>query len=183
MNVLTLAPAALPAFGWAVHGGWLTRRLTAARRDPLTGLHTRAGFTARAERLIARHPRAVVLLIDLDDFKAINDTHGHPAGDTVLAATGARLNRWCGRSGIPARLGGDEFAAIVTDPDTTPGLPALREALHTPVPHAGHLLPVAASIGVCHIADLPAPTLTDALSAADRAMYRAKGHPRRNSPR
>jgi GGDEF domain-containing protein len=66
---------------------------------------------------------------------------------------------------------------------TTPGLPALYAALHTPVPHAGDLLPAAASIGVCRVADLPVPSLTDALSAADAAMYQAKGHTRRNSPR
>jgi diguanylate cyclase (GGDEF)-like protein len=182
MDPLAIAPA-LPVLGWLVHGSLLARRLTAARRDPLTGLHTRAGFTARAEHLITRHPTALVLLIDLDDFKATNDTHGHPAGDTVLTATAARLNRWCGRAGICARLGGDEFAAIVTHPADTPGLPALHTALHTPVAHNGTALPVAASIGACHLADLPAPSLTDALSAADRAMYQAKGHTRRNTQR
>jgi diguanylate cyclase (GGDEF)-like protein len=180
---LTALTPVLPALGWAVHGGLLTRRLGAARRDPLTGLHTRAGFTARAERLLTRAPRAVVLLIDLDDFKAVNDTYGHTAGDALLAATGRRLASWCGTSGIAARLGGDEFAAIITDPAATPGLPALHEALHTPLPHSGRLLPAAASIGVCHTADLPIPALTDALSAADAAMYQAKGHTRRNSPR
>jgi diguanylate cyclase (GGDEF)-like protein len=182
MDLTALAPA-LPALGWAVHGGLLTRRLGAARRDPLTGLHTRAGFTARAEHLLTRHPSAVVLLIDLDDFKAINDTHGHAAGDAVLTATAARLNRWCGRSGIAARLGGDEFTAIVIDPEVTEGLPALHTALHTPVPYAGHLLPVAASVGICHTTDLPVPALTDALSAADAAMYQAKGHTRRTTRR
>lgn len=180
MDLTALAPA-LPALGWAVHGGLLARRLGAARRDPLTGLHTRAGFTARAEHLLTRHPNAVVLLIDLDDFKAINDTHGHAAGDTVLTATAARLNHWCGRSGIAARLGGDEFTALITNPGATAGLPALHEALHTPVPHDGRLLPVAASIGICHTTDLPAPALTDALSAADAAMYQAKGHTRRTT--
>ncbi|WP_333769545.1 GGDEF domain-containing protein [Streptomyces sp. IBSBF 2435] len=181
MDPAALVPA-LPALGWAVHGGLLTRRLSAARRDPLTGLHTRGGFTTRAEHLLRRAPHALVLLIDLDDFKTVNDTHGHAAGDAVLAATATRLAAWCGRSGISARLGGDEFAAVVTHPDTTPGLPALQAALNAPVPYAGRLVPAAASIGSCHTADLPVPTLTDALSAADAAMYRAKGHARRNAP-
>ncbi|KOT32651.1 hypothetical protein ADK41_29710 [Streptomyces caelestis] len=176
----TVIAAALPALGWAVHGGLLLRRLATARRDPLTGLHTRAGWTARAEHLLTRHPAALVALIDLDDFKAINDTYGHAAGDAVLATTARRLRDWCGRHGVAARLGGDEFAAIVTDPAHTPGATALQTALARPVAHDGHLLPVSASVGLCHRTDLPVTALTDALSAADAGMYAAKGHGRRN---
>ncbi|MEW2314290.1 GGDEF domain-containing protein [Streptomyces bauhiniae] len=177
----TLVGAALPALGWAVHGSVLARRLAGARRDPLTGLHTRAGWTTRAERLIDRHPNALVVLVDLDDFKATNDRHGHAAGDAVLAATARRLNDWVGRHGIAARIGGDEFVAIVTDPAHTTGLHALRAALDRPVHHHGEVLPVSASVGRCHCADLPVPTLTDALSAADTAMYAVKGRSRRNA--
>jgi diguanylate cyclase (GGDEF)-like protein len=173
--------AGLPALGWALHGGMLWRRLSTARRDPLTGLHTRAGWTTRAEHLLARNPGALVVLVDLDDFKAINDTHGHAAGDAALIATARRLADWCGRHGIAARLGGDEFAAIVTDPARTPGLYALQVALDRPFEHDGRVLPVAASVGHCHRTHLPVPTLTDALSAADAAMYAAKGHGRRNT--
>ncbi|WP_308407440.1 GGDEF domain-containing protein [Streptomyces olivochromogenes] len=173
--------AGLPALGWALHGGMLLRRLATARRDPLTGLHTRAGWTARAERLLAKHPGALVVLVDLDDFKVINDTHGHAAGDTVLTATARRLSDWCGRHGLAARLGGDEFAAIVTHPGRTPGLHALQNALDRPVEHIGGVLPVSASVGHGHREQLPVPTLTDALSAADSAMYAAKGHGRRNT--
>ncbi|MFD3565784.1 GGDEF domain-containing protein [Streptomyces sp. NPDC058667] len=181
MDTQTIAAAGLPALGWALHGGLLWRRLATARRDPLTGLHTRAGWTTRAEHLMAKHPNALVLLVDLDDFKAINDTHGHAAGDTVLTTTAGRLTDWCGRHGIAARLGGDEFAAIVTNPDRTAGLFALRIALDEPVPHNGRVLPVSASVGHCHRDQLPVPTLTDALSTADAAMYAAKGHGRRNT--
>ncbi|MEU5798827.1 GGDEF domain-containing protein, partial [Streptomyces sp. NPDC047813] len=150
-------------------------------RDPLTGLHTRAGWTTRAEHLLAKHPGALVILIDLDDFKAINDTHGHAAGDTVLTTTAHRLSTWCGPHGIAARLGGDEFTAIVTSPTHVAGLDALRQVLAQPVEHGGHTLPVSASVGSCHRTDLPVPSLTDALSAADAAMYAAKGHGRRNT--
>ncbi|QGV80835.1 GGDEF domain-containing protein [Streptomyces ficellus] len=181
MDTATIAAAGLPALGWALHGGLLIRRLATARRDPLTALHTRAGWTARADHLLARHGNALVVLVDLDDFKAINDTHGHAAGDTVLTATADRLSTWCGRHGIAARLGGDEFAAIVTDPDHTAGLPALRAALDEPVTHHGHTLRVSASVGHCHRDHLPLPALTDALSAADKSMYAAKGHGRRNT--
>ncbi|WP_371799677.1 GGDEF domain-containing protein [Streptomyces sp. NBC_01707] len=178
---LQAAAIALPAVGWAIHSGFLARRLATARRDPLTGLHTRAGWTARAERLITRTPDSLVLLLDLDDFKAINDTHGHAAGDAVLTATAARLTAWCDQDGIAARLGGDEFTAIVTHPDRTTGLAALTAALRRPVPYRGCLLPVSASVGSCRIADLPVATLTDALAAADAAMYAAKGHGRRTT--
>ncbi|OEJ95496.1 GGDEF domain-containing protein [Streptomyces thermolilacinus] len=175
---LPLIATALPALGWAIHGGVLARRLAEARRDPLTGLHTRAGWTTRAERILSTSPAALVLLVDLDDFKAINDTHGHAAGDAVLVATADRLSAWCGRTGIPARLGGDEFTAITRH---TLDTDALRVALNQPVDHAGTRIPVGASVGVCHRTDLPLPSLTDALSAADAAMYRAKGHGRRNT--
>ncbi|MEU7389160.1 GGDEF domain-containing protein [Streptomyces tanashiensis] len=181
MDTQTIAAAGLPALGWALHGGLLWRRLASARRDPLTGLHTRIGWTARAEHLMAKHSNALVLLVDLDDFKAINDTHGHAAGDAVLTATAGRLSDWCGRHGITARLGGDEFAAIVTDPAHTAGLFALRTALGAPVTHNGHVLRVSASVGHCHRDQLSVPSLTDALSAADAAMYAAKGHGRRNT--
>ncbi|WP_405714784.1 GGDEF domain-containing protein [Streptomyces sp. NBC_01005] len=180
MDVPVVA-AALPALGWAVHSGLLVHRLSSARRDPLTGLHTRAGFTARAERIIRRSPKALTVLVDLDDFKAINDTHGHAAGDAVIAAIASRLAAWCHRHGIAARLGGDEFAAIVTDPAATSGTSALTRALHRPVIHDGRLVPVSASAGFCHLTDLPVRTLTDALAAADAAMYAAKGHGRRNN--
>ncbi|RRQ87279.1 GGDEF domain-containing protein [Streptomyces griseofuscus] len=176
-----LIAAGLPSLGWAVHGGLLLRRLATARRDPLTGLHTRASWTTRAEHLLAKHPGALVILVDLDDFKAVNDTHGHAAGDTVLTATAHRLSTWCGHHGIAARLGGDEFTAIVTSPDHTAGLHILQEALDQPVEHNGLTLPVSASVGSCHRTDLPMPSLTDALSAADTAMYAAKGHGRRNT--
>ncbi|MFJ7153521.1 GGDEF domain-containing protein [Streptomyces sp. NPDC101118] len=178
MDALVIA-AGLPALGWALHGGLLLHRLATARRDPLTRLHTRLGWTTRAERLMAKHPSALVILVDLDDFKAINDTHGHAAGDVVLTATAHRLATWCGRHGIAARLGGDEFAAIVTDPARTPGLPALRAALDEPVTHRAHTLRVSASVGHCHRERLLVPALTDALSAADASMYAHKGHGRR----
>ncbi|MFE7450655.1 GGDEF domain-containing protein [Streptomyces griseus] len=172
--------AALPAVGWALHTSLLTRRLASARRDPLTGLHTRAGWTARAERLLTKNPGALVLLIDLDDFKTINDTHGHAAGDAVLTATAERLAQWCGHHGIAARLGGDEFAAIVPELGAV-NLFDLWSALDQPVTHNGHTVPVSASVGHCVQSQLPVATLTDALSAADADMYATKGRSRRNN--
>ncbi|MFF7380686.1 diguanylate cyclase domain-containing protein [Streptomyces massasporeus] len=103
---LHIAASIVPLLGWAVHGGILTRRLACARRDPLTGLPTRAGWTARAEHLIRRHPNAAVLLVDLDQFKTLNDTHGHASGDAALVRhrrPAARLVRTQRRSWPPGR--------------------------------------------------------------------------------
>ncbi|MDF3300575.1 GGDEF domain-containing protein [Streptomyces tropicalis] len=177
---LQTAAAIAPLLGWAVHGGILTRRLATARRDPLTGLHTRAGWTTRAEHNIRRHPHAAVLLVDLDHFKTLNDTHGHAAGDAALIATADRLSTWCDHHGTPGRLGGDEFVAVVRDLAAV-DLDALTAALHQPLPYDGASLPLAASVGVCPLAELAAPSLTDALAAADAAMYAAKGRGRRGS--
>ncbi|MFI0091534.1 GGDEF domain-containing protein [Streptomyces bobili] len=170
----------LPLLGWAVHGGILARRLASARRDPLTGLHTRAGWTDRADHLIRRHPNAAVLLVDLDHFKTLNDTHGHAAGDAALVAVADRLRAWCGRNGTAGRLGGDEFVAVVQDLAWA-DLDALTAALHRPLDYDGVSLPLAASVASCALADLPVPCLPDALAAADAAMYAAKGRGRRGS--
>ncbi|MEV4613914.1 GGDEF domain-containing protein [Kitasatospora sp. NPDC049258] len=169
-----LTAAGVPLAGWTSHTAWLYRKLLTARRDPLTALHTRDGFTTRAEHLIRTLPgRVSVLLIDLDDFKAVNDIHGHAAGDAVLATTAERLHTWCGRTGTAARLGGDEFALVALDV-TADRLELLSTALTRRVSVAGLSIPVGASVGVCHLADLPMPSLTDALSAADRDMYSHK---------
>lgn len=128
----------------------------------------------------AGDPRAAVLLVDLDHFKTLNDTYGHAAGDAALAETAVRLNAWCGRNGTAGRLGGDEFVAVVRDL-TAADLDALTAALHRPLLYDGVSLPLAASVGVCPITELPVPTLTGALAAADAAMYAAKGRGRRGS--
>ncbi|MCT9142414.1 GGDEF domain-containing protein [Streptomyces violarus] len=168
------------AAGWGLHAGRLYQRLDRSRHDPLTGLWTRDGWTRQAERTIRRHPRAALLLFDLDGFKPVNDTHGHEAGDAVLAAAGERLTAWCGAHGVAGRLGGDEFVAVVDDDERLDDrLADLAELLRQPVDHQGVQLTVGASIGAARMAALPQPTLTAALKAADQAMYRVKGRTRR----
>ncbi|MBL1115480.1 GGDEF domain-containing protein [Streptomyces sp. 110] len=170
----------LLAVGWAVHAAFLTHRLGFARRDPLTKLLTRDWWEVRARRIIRRHPNAVVVMLDLDDLKVLNDTFGHEAGDTALVAVAERLTAWCGTAGVAARVGGDEFVAVITDPNATSGLPALTAVLQQPLSYDEQTVPLAASVGACHVADLPARALTHALKAADLAMYSVKGHSRRN---
>ncbi|MFI0764618.1 GGDEF domain-containing protein [Streptomyces sp. NPDC021218] len=177
MNTLhTVAAAAPLAAGWAVHGLWFRRSLDRARRDPLTGLPTRAAFEKHAAQLL-REERCAVLLIDLDGFKALNDTMGHAAGDAAIRAAGERLGVWVHvQNGAVGRLGGDEFAAVVTMPHPS-DLPVELSTLHRivcePVEFGGHLIPLGASIGAYH-APHSAPALSVALRRADEAMYQAK---------
>ncbi len=175
--VTVLASVGPMASGWAVHGVAMRRRLAAARRDPLSGLLTRAVFERRAARAVARGPHGV-LLMDLDGFEGLNDTFGHAAGDEAIRCTAARLSdALTGHGGIVARLGGDEFAAVVPMPNLA-ALPWLLNSLHgkvtAPLRYTGHDLQVGASVGACWTAELPAPTLPLALRRADEAMYAAK---------
>ncbi|MFV8130063.1 GGDEF domain-containing protein [Streptomyces syringium] len=178
-EILTAAAAAVPlAAGWSVHGLWLRRRIEVARRDPLTGLLTRDTFTGRARKALARGPRAV-LVIDLNRFKEINDTHGHAVGDAVIRATGQRLTRWAAdNGGIGARLGGDEFAAVAciySEDDQHWSLGDLSARLSDPVNVDGNLIAVSASIGA--VASDPRTAtagLPELMRRADEAMYRAK---------
>ncbi|MCC5031891.1 GGDEF domain-containing protein [Streptomyces sp. WAC 00631] len=180
MNSLfpAMAAAGPMAAAWTAHTVWMRRRLDAARRDPLTGLHTRAAFERRAMRALAKGPH-VVLLLDLDGFKKLNDTFGHAAGDEAIRSTAASLNdTLTDRPGsMAARLGGDEFTAIVPLPNAAV-LPWLLGGLHgeitAPFAYRGRTLAVGASIGAALTAALPTPSLSLALRRADEAMYAAK---------
>lgn len=174
--ITTLVSAAPFATGWAWHSFALSRRLDAARRDPLSGLHTRAAFEHRAARTISRRP-AAVLLLDLDGFKTLNDTRGHAAGDEAIRATAAALTDVLdGHPGaLAARLGGDEFTAVVPRPQALPWLlSGLHAAITTPFRYGGHQLKVGVSIGAALTTGLPLPSLPQALRRADEAMYEAK---------
>ena len=152
-----------------------------ASTDHLTGLWNRRAFEehlgAEVERA-ARHSRPMSLLvIDVDRFKHINDTHGHPVGDRVLVEIAARL-RAASRAGeIVARIGGEEFASILPETDAEGALAAaarLRAAItERPFPEVGSLT---VSAGVCDLAD--APDAAELFRLADVALYRAKAEGR-----
>lgn len=172
MTPVLSADTVLPLVGWSVHAAALRHRLKLARRDPLTGLPTSDQFTAHATRLLRARP-ALVVLIDLDRFKPLNDTRGHAAGDAALRAVAERLAAWSGPAGRVGRLGGDEFAAILPAPiDPGRELAALHRALTRPVAHQAEALEVGASIGG-HLASAGVP-LPAALHCADAAMYTVK---------
>jgi diguanylate cyclase (GGDEF)-like protein len=149
--------------------------------DPLTGLLTRRALdeaSRTALRSSARRGGTALLLLDVDRFKTINDTHGHPVGDRVLVHIAGVLAGQALPDAVSARLGGDEVAVLL------PGCTAQRaersaRALHaaiaaTPLELAGgSLLPVSVSVGVAHAAD-DADDLEDLYAAADVALYEAK---------
>ncbi|MEW2635425.1 GGDEF domain-containing protein [Streptomyces sp. NPDC048389] len=178
-----LTAAAIPAAGWAAHAAFLYRQLRAERTDPLTGLTDRRTWTRRTDRMIRKGTANAVLLLDLNGFKPINDTFGHDAGDAALIATAARLtdfleDRSTTRPAL-TRLGGDEFAAAFTTGDLPAVRAGLADALAQPVPWPGGPLTFTASIGTVHTTELPQPSASTALKAADTAMYEAKGRGRR----
>jgi diguanylate cyclase (GGDEF)-like protein len=146
--------------------------------DPLTGLPNRRLFHDRVDHALLRRQsgQVAVLFIDLDNFKAVNDSFGHACGDEVIAAA-ARSLQTCARAGdTVARLGGDEFALLVEDVTTAQvtGLAdRVLEALSdTPATFNGHTLPIRASVGIAVAG--PGETTETLLRNADLAMYRAK---------
>jgi diguanylate cyclase (GGDEF)-like protein len=175
-TLLAAAAAGVPlALGWSAHLVWLRGRLTAARRDPLTGLWTRDGFTRRATALL-RDERAVVVLADVDHFKQINDTYGHAAGDALLKATADRLAHYTARDGVAGRLGGDEFAAVAIDRHGTVAdmLAVLGGVLARPAAGLDPQVHTTVSLGWARAADFPGEDLSALLRRADEAMYAAK---------
>jgi diguanylate cyclase (GGDEF)-like protein len=118
-----------------------------------------------------------LLLLDLDDFKDVNDTLGHDAGDALLKQTADRLRRMARECDTVARVGGDEFAILVVEPLTLEH--AVRFAEHvvedlkTPFAYNGHLVASRSSIGVAGFPDHDR-TFADLMKDADIALYRAK---------
>jgi diguanylate cyclase (GGDEF)-like protein len=151
-----------------------------ARHDGLTGLPNRVLFHQEMERALTRLPRDepfAVLCLDLDRFKSVNDTLGHPVGDALLVEVAQRLSA-CIRDGdMVARLGGDEFALLqraTHDPSNATSLAErIIEALSTPCHVAGHTILMGTSVGIA-FAPGDGADADMLLKAADMALYRAK---------
>lgn len=189
LAIATVAPLAV-----ATPAGWLIMtllrdvheaRLDAqrlARTDPLTGTLNRRHFAELAEREFERARRTggtlALLLLDLDDFKRINDNHGHAAGDAVLKAAAAAVAGRLRMVDVLARWGGEEFVVLLPG---TPQAEALRVAerlreavlaVATPIAD-GHTTRTSTSIGVA-VAERGTGSLPALVAAADQAMYAAK---------
>jgi diguanylate cyclase len=152
----------------------LTRRLSLT--DDLTGLGNRRAFTAEAEAAIAEGSPFALLMIDLDQFKELNDTLGHHVGDDLLRGIGPRLAATVRPGDLVARLGGDEFGVLLRGADERAACVVcdrMRESLGRPFDLAGISLHVGASIGVALHPD-HADDAGQLLRHADVAMYEAK---------
>ena len=161
------------------------RLMKLAEFDPLTGLANRRAFVAALERAIAdshrRGSRVAVLYLDLDHFKDVNDTLGHPAGDRLLEAVAQRLGKNLRASDMVARFGGDEFAVLMSslsDPSDA-GLLAkkLIDAAASPFPVDANEIYTGLSVGIA--VSEAAVDAESMLSHADVALYRAKAEGRR----
>ncbi len=148
--------------------------------DPLTGLANRSLFLDRLQHALALHGRdmrpVAVVFLDLDDFKAVNDTLGHAAGDELLMRVSERLTGALRGGDTVARLGGDEFAALLEDGgDPLEAAARITAAMAVPFSVAGHTRVVGASTGVVALGAGDAAAGADELMArADAAMYAAK---------
>lgn len=152
-----------------------------ADTDGLTGIPNRAAFDRELDTAM-RHAQAtgaplMLALIDLDGFKAINDSLGHGAGDDVLRMTGAALTRTCGRDCFVARIGGDEFAVVISDPAMIADPDRVRldieAALRVPVEANGITMTSAGSVGFA-LFDDDCHSLRDFARRADQVLYAAK---------
>lgn len=146
-----------------------------AHQDPLTSLWNRRGFTYWATVTVTGSRGSVgLLVVDIDDYKSINDTHGHRVGDDVLERAARRLEDAVGTRGVLARVGGDEFA--IAAEMALPQLITLAESVRAGVHHTEDAIPVTASIGLA-VTSHPEPAdqaISRMLDAADVALYEAK---------
>ena len=161
--------------------------VSSALRDPLTRLFNKRYLLERLDselKFARRHSTPVALLmLDLDHFKQINDTHGHLAGDAVLVTTAATLVKAVRNEDVVARFGGEEIAIVlraIPIEQATLLAERLRKLVEqTPIAHHGRELRATVSIGVAGYPSTPVESCEQLMEAADRALYRAK-HAGRN---
>jgi diguanylate cyclase (GGDEF)-like protein len=151
-----------------------------AHHDALTGLPNRVSFHAKMEEALHRVARGApfaVLCLDLDHFKSVNDTLGHPIGDVLLQAVAGRIRTCVRPTDTVARLGGDEFAIVQTSSEQPVGATALSQRLikelGEPFEILGHQVVIGVSVGIS-VAPSDGSDPDQLLKNADMALYRAK---------
>ena len=152
-----------------------------ALHDPLTGLANRVLLRDHLERTLARHGRTpgtvALLFVDLDDFKRINDSFGHAAGDQILVQIASRLAEAVRGDDVVGRQSGDEFAVLLDrvhdDAEAVGAAERILRELRRPILLGASSIVVGGSIGIA-LADGPGTTAEDLLTQADAAMYAAK---------
>lgn len=187
----------LPDGGWVTTVEDITERekaaekvAFAARHDPLTGLANRMLFNQVLEEALDREiksnnserGRSVLMMLDLDRFKPVNDTHGHIIGDEVLKEVAKRLTAVVKRSDLVARFGGDEFAILLLDHDDTEDIAinvaeSVMAALADPFLIRDLYIVIGVSIGIAKVQPSD-KSLSDVIQRADEALYHVKHHGR-----
>jgi diguanylate cyclase (GGDEF)-like protein len=180
-TVIAIFPLLVAVTAFAVINERLVKRLeNMMLTDALTGVYSRRGLNELGPLLVSEHHRqghaVAVLMVDIDHFKRINDTHGHAVGDLALKHVGAVLRKHLRADALVARYGGEEFTALLPVQQTSEAVQAaerLRVAIsETPLAEQTAQIQLTASIGIA-IA-LPRTGLDDALVEADACLYQAK---------
>lgn len=180
VNLYLMVAGVVFSTAWILQIVWL--RLTDdarnAHRDYLTATLNRRGLQDEAQHLLRsdRTQALIALLIDVDSFKNLNDTHGHVAGDDALTAVADRLIAAAGPDAVVARIGGDEF--VVLRGVDRGDIEQVATEIHSAVSSDSDPYPVSASTGVSVYlspeTDLPDRAVNELIEHADNAMYRAK---------
>ena len=149
----------------------ISRLTQLAYHDGLTGLYNRRKIVELLKEAVANQISGWVFIIDLDNFKAVNDNHGHNAGDQLLTHTANRLQEILGDEAHIGRIGGDEFV-IVTDRYTEPNslINDIKHSIGEPVVIDGLSFSISASIGAARLSTA-ATTVSELLHQADQEMY------------
>ncbi|MGC4018792.1 MAG: GGDEF domain-containing protein [Muricomes sp.] len=154
--------------------------------DALTGVYNRGTFFERVRDSLdegkAKTPGHALLMFDLDHFKQVNDTYGHPCGDAVLQAVADVIRQHFRKGDIVGRYGGEEFAVLLANISDTQAVAAaekVREAIEGMEIHCGdQSVRVTISIGVAHHPNGDSQTLESLLAQADEALYLSKSRGR-----
>lgn len=151
---------------------------TQAFTDTLTGLANRRALDRVLDRCVTGREPFSLTQVDLDYFKAVNDTMGHAAGDAVLRRVAARLREATRQTDTVARVGGDEFVIVfrgLTDPDKLRAIGGrIIDSLETPVIHDGRECRISASLGTAISIDYDAPDIKTMMADSDEALYAVK---------
>lgn len=156
-----------------------------ARHDGLTGLPNRSNFSEQVEAVLRKQRASapdedmLFMIVDLDDFKHVNDSYGHVVGDQLLIASADRLRSAFGPEYLVSRLGGDEFLVFCTEPVDEAAIQAtgkaIMEAFTRPIEIEGFTLTIAVSIGAV-VTTAASASLDSMLTRADLALYCGKGN-------
>jgi diguanylate cyclase (GGDEF)-like protein len=181
---LTLGATTILKFSYSdeIEETYQRRMREAALRDGLTGAFNKRYLLDRLTTELAfaqRHKAPLsLIMLDVDHFKNINDTFGHPAGDAVLVRVATTVSEAVRKEDVFARYGGEEFAVLCRHIDVSQAAvlaERLRDRLAAGVTeHEGRRISVTVSLGVAGFPDVPVGTPQDLISAADAALYQAK---------